>query len=130
MVRTFLYYIIIIILTQYRKEESKKTVENYEELMEEARKQLVASQRKIDQLNEKCIELSTVKEDLMSELTTEKRNQSKLHLLVRNAETRAQTSALQVQDLLARERQVLNEKKDLRKTMTLNHEFTFNLTCN
>jgi chromosome segregation ATPase len=98
-----------------RKEESKRAADNYEHLLEEARQKLAAAQSKIDVLNEKCIQLATLKDDLTDELNEERKNHSKLHSLIKGAEQRAQNSARQIQDMLGRERELLNERKDFRK---------------
>lgn len=84
-------------------------------MLEEARQKLAGAQVKIDVLNEKCIQLGTLKDELAEELNAERKNHSKLHSLIKTVEQRAQNSARQIQEMLGRERELLSERKDFRK---------------
>jgi len=108
------------------KDEAKAMADNYEKLIHDLKNQLDKTTQRYEETNAGLVRSNVLKEELSQQLTQEKQMQARLHQMVKAAESKAQESARQVQDLLVREQELLNEKKYLRASTLLLFRLTFN----
>jgi hypothetical protein len=85
-------------------------------MLVELKDQLDQSRAQLHQLNEQYVRTCTLKDELTQQLQQDQQNHHRLHAMIKNAETRAQAAQHQLQQLIAKERELVNEKKLLRKS--------------
>eukprot|EP00842_Homolaphlyctis_polyrhiza_P003099 jgi/Hompol1/3790/HPOL_001678-RA len=99
------------------KEESLRMTEHSENALAHARAQLAQFQAKISDLETQLQRASAKHRDLMDQVSHEKREQSVLHSRCLNAENRIDALGRQIGILVAKEAEMLQERKRLQRDL-------------
>lgn len=97
------------------KQDTTNLTGTYERSISELRYQLSLANNKINELNNQVVKMNAIKTDLTSQVAEEKKASARLQVMLQNADDRAEASLKQIQVLLGKENEVLEEKKRLRE---------------
>jgi hypothetical protein len=94
---------------------------HYETALTDTRAQLIRLQTRCEELEDQLGKMQLSKRDLLTGITEEKRNTARHFALLQNAEAKAEANARQIQHLLVREQEAMEEKKKLERELDRIH---------
>lgn len=97
------------------KEESNSIKSHYESALNDTRAQLTRMTTRCEDLEEQINRIQLQKRELLHAMTEEKKNTSRNFQLLQHAEAKADAATRQIQHLLLRENEILQDKKNLGK---------------
>jgi len=97
------------------KMESQDISDHYEVIITDLRSQIKRAATKIEELTEQQSKVAILKNELLNQVNEEKKEQSKLHHLLKSADERTETFEKKVKELLLKQNEIIQEKKQLQR---------------
>jgi chromosome segregation ATPase len=97
------------------KMESQEISDHYEVIITDLRSQIKRAATKIDELTQQQSKVAILKNELLSQVNEEKKEQSKLQILLKSADERAETFEQKIKELLIKQNEIIQEKKQLQR---------------
>jgi len=97
------------------KMESQDISDHYEVIIADLRTQIQRAASKIEQMTEQQSKVAVLKNELLSQVNEEKKEQTKLHLLLKTADERAENFEKKIKELLIKQNEIIQEKKQLQR---------------
>jgi hypothetical protein len=105
--------------TNQWKEESRAMSKKYEQLVNELQNQLNQQRTAFEQLREKYARLEALKDDIQSQLSDKHNEETRILQQLKTSDSKNLIATRQIQELIKREHELIDEKKQLRKLFSL-----------
>ncbi|ORX51380.1 hypothetical protein BCR36DRAFT_446305 [Piromyces finnis] len=97
------------------KMESQDISDHYEVIITDLRSQIKRAASKIEELTDQQSKVAILKNELISQVNEEKKEQIKLHHLLKTADERAESYEKKIKELLIKQNEIIQEKKQLQR---------------
>jgi len=97
------------------KVESQDISDHYEVIISDLRAQIKRAATKIEELTEQQSKVALLKNELMNQVNEEKKEQTKLHHLLKSSDERADNFEKKIKELLIKQNEIIQEKKQLQR---------------
>jgi len=97
------------------KMESQDISDHYEVIISDLRSQIKRAATKIEELTEQQSKVAILKNELMNQVNEEKKEQTKLHHLLKSSDERAENFEKKIKELLIKQNEIMQEKKQLQR---------------